>query len=236
MNTDLDAGEVRRVLQRIDWVSVEREASREIAEALRTCDPILESYVAEPKAYPQVSEYVSQKTKDAHINLYREYVETLNRVSAELDTAPRGEADSKHSTFKSLKVDETSNLNSVWLHELYFAIELERTWGTFDDWQKDFIACALATSNGWAVCGYNMFLKRFVNTVVNAHSHDVMMGLYPVIVVDGWEHAYHKDYLGDKKSYVIAMMRQLNWNVIEERVNKAKEIAQVLGSTNKRNQ
>ena len=54
------------------------------------------------------------------------------------------------------------------------------------------------------------------------------MGFYPIIVVDMWEHAYFRDYLTDKKSYLISQMKELNWTVIEERFKKAEAIAQVL--------
>jgi len=43
-----------------------------------------------------------------------------------------------------------------------------------------------------------------------------------------WEHAYYKDYLNDKKSYLIAQMREFNWNVIEERVKKAESVGQAV--------
>lgn len=215
----------------------------------KSLEPVLgealnESYVAEPKPYNQVSEYVSQKTKEAHPALYQGYVETLNRVAAELDTVPRGEADSKHSEYRDLRLDETYNLNSVWLHELYFAncfdphsevymdsmsyLRLERDFGTFEDWQKDFMACAMACRNGWAICGYNIFLKRYVVTFVSDHSDNVMLGLYPLVVLDMHEHAYFKDYQTDKKSYVVAMMRELNWTVIEERFKKAESMHEVM--------
>lgn len=203
-----------------------------------------ESYVAEPKPYKQVSELVSQKTKDAHSELYKKYVETLNEVSAELDTADRTENGSSHSMFRSCKLDETYNLNAVWLHELYFAncfdphsevymnskayMRLERDFGTFEDWQKDFMACAMAAGNGWAVCGYNMFLKRYVNTVISNHSQDVPVGFYPLIVVDMHEHAYHRDYLTDKRSFLVSQMREFNWNTIEERFLKAEALNEVL--------
>lgn len=203
-----------------------------------------EAYVAEPKPFKQVSELVSQKTKDAHVALYKGYVESLNRVSAELDGADRTNVDGKHSQYRSLKHDETLNLNSVWLHELYFAnsfdphseiymdskayMKLQEAFGTFDDWQKDMIACAEASGDGWAVCGYNMFLKRYVNTVVSGHDKHVQLGLYPLIVIDMHEHAYYRDYLTDKKSYLVSRMRELNWNVIEERFNKAEAIAGVM--------
>lgn len=235
-------------------VDVEGLIKKSIAETFRPAprpklivvpsESINESYVAEPKAYSQVTEFLSQKAKDAHTELYKGYVDTLNRVSAELDTAPRTDADSKHSEYKDLKIDETFNLNATWLHELYFAncfdphseiymdskayMRLERDFGTFEDWQKDFMACALAAGSGWAVCGYNMFLKRYVNTFVCGHNHDVMVGLYPLIVVDMWEHSYFKDYQTDKKSYLIAMMRELNWNVIVDRFVKAESVHEVL--------
>ena len=214
-------------------------------------DPIMmsvskldESYVAEPKFYKQVSELVSQKTKNSHTELYKQTIESLNDVSAQLDTADRSNVNSKHSDYRSLKLDETFNLNSVWLHELYFAncfdphseiymdssayIELQREFGTFEDWQRDFVAGALSCGNGWVVTGYNLFLKKYVNTIISNHSQDVMIGLYPLIVLDCHEHAYYRDYLTDKKSYVVSQMRELNWNVIEERFAKAKAVAQVV--------
>ncbi len=207
-------------------------------------EPMAESYVAEPKPYNQVSEFVSQKTKDAHTALYKGYVDTLNRVSAELDTAQRGEADSRHSAYRGLKLDEVYNLNGVWLHEQYFSncfdprsevymdskayLRLERDFGTFEDWQKDFLACGMAVGQGWAICAYSTFLKRYINTIVCEHSQHVMLGLYPLVVVDMHEHAYFKDYQTDKKSYLIAMMRELNWTVIEERFVKAESIHEVM--------
>jgi Fe-Mn family superoxide dismutase len=203
-----------------------------------------ESYVAEPKTYKQVSELVSEKTKNSHMELYKQHVEALNKVSAELDTADRGAADPNHSAFRSLKLDETGNMNGVWLHELYFSncfapasevymdskafMRLQEVFGTFDDWQKDFMACAMSTDDGWAICGYNIFLKRYVNTFVNDNDENVMMGLYPLIVVDMHEHSFYKDYLTDRKSYLIAQMREFNWETIEQRFLKAEAVAQVI--------
>ena len=80
-----------------------------------------EAYVAEPKQFKQVTEYVSQKTKDSHVELYKGYVSSLNTISSKLDTANRSETNPRHADYRSLKLDETYNLNAVWLHELYFA-------------------------------------------------------------------------------------------------------------------
>ena len=206
---------------------------------------LVESYVAEPKKFKQISDSVSQKTKDAHYSeLYLKYVESFNKVSSELDAVDLSEANVRHSKYRSLKIDETYNLNAIWLHELYFSncfdpnsevymdsmpyIRLQRDFGTFEDWQHDFMACALSSQEGWAICGYNMFLKKFVNTFVDLHSNSMMAGLYPVVVVDMWSHAYYKDYLTDKKSYLMAQMKELNWKVIEERFLKVEKISEAL--------
>ena len=194
-----------------------------------------EAFVADKKTFRQVSEFVSQKTKEMHYSLYEKCILSFNAISAKLDTARRTQPD----MFASLKKEETKSLNSVWLHELYFSncfdpnseiimdslayIELSKRWGTFEDWQKDFIACAMNTS-GWVLCSYNLYLKQFVNTIITEDSNDVLLGTYPVIVIDMHEHAYTKDYLSDKQSYLIALMRELNWNIIEERIKTAKTI------------
>lgn len=200
-----------------------------------------ESYVFEPKAFKQSSDMISQKTKDGHTELYIKYVQETNRISAELDGVNKEETNSNHSNFRSLKLDETYNLNAKILHELYFAncfdpnsqiymdsnayMKLQRDFGTFDKWQTDFLACAESCGEGWVVCGYNIYVQKYVNTIVSNHSQDVMFGLIPIVVLDMWSHAYHRDYVIDKKSYAIAMMRELNWKVIEDRVALAERIA-----------
>ena len=53
---------------------------------------------------------------------------------------------------------------------------------------------------------------------------------YPVIVLDCSETSYYRDYLNDRKTYVRAMMKELDWEVIEGRVKKAEKIAKVMSS------
>jgi superoxide dismutase, Fe-Mn family len=207
--------------------------------------PVLaEGYVAQAKPYEQVSELVSAKTKGAHKELYLGYVEALNRTAAELDTADRASAGPNKSAFRDLKLAEAQNANAVWLHELYFKncfdphseiylntkayMRLERDWGTFNDAQRDIVACCMAARDGWMVLGYSMYLKRLICTVIDGESQHVLMGLYPLIVIDMHEHAYFRDYLTDKTSYIVAMMREINWQVVEERFERLEKIEAAL--------
>ena len=106
-------------------------------------------------------------------------------------------------------------------------MRLERDWGTFDAWQQDFIACGMSARSGNVVTAYNMMLRRYMNLVVD-EGGAVPVGTFPVIVLDVSEGAHYRDYLGDRKTYIVAMMKELNWDVIEDRVKKSERIAKVL--------
>ena len=203
-----------------------------------------ESFVAQEKQFSLTTELLSSAAKKSHIELYKGYVESFNEVSAQLDTANRSESNSSDSTFRSLKIDEVYDLNAIYLHELYFSnisdlhsqigmdslsyMRLARDFGTFDDWQKDFIACCMASRCGWAVTGYSMYLQSYINCVIDLHDIHVPIGFQPIIVMDLWQHAYYRDYLNDVKTYVFGMMKQINWDVIEERVQKIDRIEKAL--------
>ena len=203
-----------------------------------------EAYVATEKVFNLSTEFLSPANKKNHLELYDGYVEEFNKISAQLDTVDRAAANSNHSAYRSLKIDETYNMNAVYLHELYFAnisdlnskitmdslayMRLARDFGSFDEWQKDFIACCKSSRCGWAITYYNFYTKSFMNTLIDLHSENVPVFGYPVIVMDVWQHAYYKDYLKDVKTYVVAMMKQFNWNVIEKRFVKADKVANSL--------
>jgi len=205
-----------------------------------------EALVVQPKPFSIPTEALSGANIQNHYSLYEQYVKDFNKISANLDGANRTDASSNHSAFRSLKIDEVYNLNSAYLHELYFAnigdlqseitmdtlsfMRLERDFGSFDAWQMDFLACAQASRCGWVVTGFNVFTHTYMNYVIDLHSLNVPIGVIPVIVMDVWQHAYYSDYLKDVKEYTVNMMKEMNWNVIEQRFQRTDKIAQVVRS------
>ena len=203
-----------------------------------------EAIIDQPKKFKLSTELLSNANKENHIELYDQYIKDFDSISILLDTAIRESSNSNGSEFRSLKIDETYNLNASYLHELYFNnisdlhsniamdslvyMRLARDFGTFDAWQQDFISCCLASRCGWAVTYFNTYTQTYMNCVIDLHSINVPIGAYPVIVMDVWQHAYYRDYLKDVKSYVFGMMKQLNWGVINDRVVKAEEISKVI--------
>ena len=156
---------------------------------------ISEAYVAQQKQFDIKTDFLSDANVANHIKLYKGYLDSFNEISAKLDTADRSSSNSNNSDYRSLKIDETYNLNGAYLHELYFAnmsdnnsqinmdmlayMRLNRDFGTFDDWQKDFIACGLSSRCGWVVTYLNTYTQSYVNTFIDLHSENVPVGMYP---------------------------------------------------------
>lgn len=187
-----------------------------------------------PKAFILKTEKLSAKTKQSHEILYKAYVDAFNKSSSQLDASSKEEANSNYSAYRSVSGDMVANMNAVKLHELYFAnisdlaseitmdsipfIKISRDFGSFERWQYDFIACCMSSKNGWALCVYDTYKKAYMNVVVDGDTVGLPLGAIPIIAIDMFEHAYSRDYGSDKKSYIVSMMRELNWNVIEARM------------------
>jgi len=197
-------------------------------------DKLNESFVLTPKSFLLKTEYLSSKAKESHEKLYNAYVKAFDKVTIKSQTASTEESDSNSSDFRSLKIDEQYNLNAIKLHELFFYnisdtkssisidsvpyMRLARDFGTFEKWQYDFRACCLGSREGWAVTYFEPLRNVYMTCIIDGHTTGIPIGGIPVIVFDMWAHSYCRDYLEDKKSYVNAMMKEMNWNIIEARM------------------
>jgi superoxide dismutase len=225
-----------------------KNLKREIVQSINATvgEELNEAYVTEPKVFELRTELLSNATKKTQQEEFEEFVAALNRVSAELDGADRESANSKSSNYRSLKLDEVYNMNASFLRALYFEnisdlksqitmdslafIRLERDFGTFDAWQQDFIACCMSSRDGYAITGYSIFLKRYMNFIVDEESKNVGVGVVPIIVMDMNVGAYFRDYLDNKKTYTMAMMKEFNWEKIEKRFDRAERVAKVFSA------
>ena len=224
---------------------INEEVKSMIKKTLKTNRKSLnEAFIAQPKQFHIVTDFLSNGNIRNHFELYKDYIEKFNLANSKSNAADKSSANPNHSDYRSAKLDETFNMNGAYLHELYFSnigdsaskitmdslsfMRLNRDFGTFDDWQRDFIACAKSARCGWAVTYLNMYTQSYMNCFIDLHSENVPAGMYPVIVMDMWQHSYYKDYLKDSSTYLTAMMKQLKWQVIEKRFKKADKILQAI--------
>ena len=218
------------------------EMKRAINDSLK--DIISEAYVTEPKKFDLRTDLLSDPAKKAMTQEFESYVTALNNISAALDGADREDANNRSSDLRSLKLDEVHNMNAAFLRALFFEnisdldsritmdtlafMRLERDFGTFDEWQRDFIACCMASRDGYAITGYSTFLKRYMNFVIDNEAKNVPIGVLPIIVMDVNAGAYYRDYLDNRRAYVMGMMKEFDWSKIETRVKRAEKVAKIM--------
>lgn len=220
---------------------IKRDLNAAITEVLDNA--LNEAYVSEPKKFNLRTEFISEKTKQIRQRSFERRVASLNETSAKLDTADRDSANPNSSQFRSLKLDEVHCLNASFLRALHFEnisdlssmitmdtlsfLRLERDFGSFDAWQKDFIACCMSSRDGYGMTGYSIFLKRYVNFVIDSEGLNVPVGVIPVVVLDVAEGSYYRDYQDDRRSYISAMMKEFDWEKIENRFERAESVSKV---------
>jgi len=224
---------------------LEQKISSVVDKALK---PYLvkEAYVTAPKKFKLSTEKLSEKVKKSRIDHFEKTVDALNKISAQLDGASIENADNNiSSNFRNLKMAESfclndaflqaeflgniSDLNSTISMDMLCFMRLNRDFGTFETWQENFIACAKSSRNGYVVTAYSIYLKRYINFVVDDASMGVPFAAIPVIVLDVGKGCYVRDYIDDINSYVVNMMREFNWNEIEERFKRSERVSKVFG-------
>lgn len=189
-----------------------------------------EALVVIPKTFILKTEWLSAKTKEVHERIYKAFVAQFNKVSSELDTVSREDI----LALRNLKLNEANSFNAIKFHELYFGniadqqseihrdsipfMRLGRDWGTFENWQFDFRGTALGSRDGWMILYYDPFKDKYMHAMIDGNTENVPLCGVPVLVLDMNSHAYFRDYLDDKKSYINAMMREINWQIVEARM------------------
>lgn len=177
---------------------------------------------------------VNREQFEAHMRLYEGYVTNINKIDAELihGNPQRDQSNTTFSYYRELKRGETFALNGVILHELYFEniggdTEIpERTvanmiaadFGNMENWQEDFIATAKA-SRGWAILCLDQRSGRLRNISLDAHDLGNIAYSAPFLVLDMYEHAYFLQYADKKADYINQFMKNINWDVVGERMN-----------------
>ena len=220
---------------------LKNDVIKAIDEVLPKKKKLTEAYVVEPKKFTLNTDKLSPKVKTARLEHFVNTVATLNKISAELEGADPENANKVGSAYRNQKVaeafaindaflqgqflDNISDTNSTITMDMLCYMRIVRDFGTFDAWQKDFIGCAKSSRDGYAVCAYSLYLKRYLNFVIDTADTGVPFSAIPVIVLDVSEGAYYRDYLDDIDRYIKNMMREFKWEIIEKRFKKCEKIA-----------
>jgi Fe-Mn family superoxide dismutase len=172
-----------------------------------------------------------------HFKLYEAYVKNTNTLLKKWAEF-RAKGDYTDLAFGELKRHFGWEYNSVQLHELYFgALGKEKSsetaaptfnevvteqFGSFEKWKEEFLGVGSARGIGWAVLYQDRSTGRLVNCWIDEHNNGHLVGSEPILVLDVFEHAYIADYGVDRKKYLTAFMKNVQWDKVENRLNEGK--------------
>jgi superoxide dismutase, Fe-Mn family len=173
---------------------------------------------------------ISEKMITSHHDKnYAGAVKNLNKVEVELAAL---KADAPGYLVAGLREKELTYGNSMVLHELYFgnlggngkrsgALE-SRLSGEFGAWeaQARAAAAALGGGSGWIVVALSMHDGGLRISSSTNHTQAIAFGA-PLLVLDMYEHAYAIDYGADHAAYIEALFKNLAWDLVEARYDRA---------------
>ncbi|BAZ08662.1 superoxide dismutase [Calothrix sp. NIES-4071] len=97
------------------------------------------------------------------------------------------------------------------------AQEINKTFGSFDDFKKQFNAAGgQRFGSGWVWLVRNKQGQLQIATTANQDS-PIMEGLYPILGNDVWEHAYYLRYQNRRADYLNSWWDVVNWNEVNRR-------------------
>lgn len=168
-----------------------------------------------------------------HFTLYQGYVKNTNALEDMLKEMEKN-GDSQTIAYGALKRRFGWEYDGMALHELYFENLgaksglpkkesplyklIEKNFGSFEDWRKDFLATGMIRGIGWVILYQDS--RGFLHNVwVDEHNINHLAGGLPLLVMDVWEHAYITEYGLDRKGYLDAFYSNINWSIIESRLS-----------------
>ncbi len=170
-----------------------------------------------------------------HFTLYQGYVTNTNKLNDVL-VALEKEGKFGIPEFAELNRRFGWEFNGMRLHELYFwnlvkggkpldrnselFKRIEKEWGSFEKWEKDFRAMGAMRGIGWIVLYYDEKAERLFNVWINEHDVGHFAGCMPILVMDVFEHAYMLDYGLKKADYIEAFIHAIDWKTCVERMDR----------------
>lgn len=196
-------------------------ATAQLSQASPAWPPQPRSLPFDPKKIPGFSEKILVSHHDNN------YVGAVNRISAiEAELAKLDMATAPGFYINGLKREELLAMNSMILHEAYFAslgagggkpgaklgLQLEKDFGSHDKWRAEFVGMgkALGGGSGWVLLAWSPRIGRLVNQWAADHTMTLADSAI-VIALDMYEHAYHMDFGAKAAAYVDAFMGALDW-------------------------
>jgi Fe-Mn family superoxide dismutase len=180
---------------------------------------------------------ISDKQLEEHLKLYEGYVKRANTLTEKLQAiCAEGKASGADPVYAELTRRLGFEFGGMVNHEYYFENmaagaqaeppagsklrkAIETSFGKYETWLSDFRGVATMPGIGWAFTFQDPSTGWLSNHFVMLHENNVPAGYRPILVMDGWEHAFMRDYLATERAkYLDAFLKNVSWEVVEKRL------------------
>lgn len=172
---------------------------------------------------------ISENTINYHHGKHLQtYIDNLNKL---IEGTPLEQADLE-TIVKKADGAIFNNAAQTWNHTFYFNTfspvakqkpegkllqAIEKTWGSFEDFKKEFVSQGTAIfGSGWVWLVQTPENKLAILKEGNA-GNPLTHGDAPLLGIDVWEHSYYLDYQNRRADHLQALWQIIDWNVIETR-------------------
>jgi Fe-Mn family superoxide dismutase len=176
---------------------------------------------------------ISQTNIDEHLKLYQGYVKHANLILEKIEVLSASPEENAY-VIGELRRRFGFEFCGMKNHEYYFtqfegaptalatdselSKKINATFDSFENWQKEFNTLAMTRGVGWAML-YQDGDGNLLNAWVDEQHLGQLATCTIILALDMWEHAFVYDYpTSEKKKYVEAFFKNLNWSVVEARL------------------
>jgi Fe-Mn family superoxide dismutase len=180
---------------------------------------------------------ISNDQIEEHLKLYEGYVKRVNALTEKLEgLAKEGKASGADPVYAELTRRLGFEYGGVVNHEYYFGNltagaqaeppsgsrlqkAIEASFGSVSTYLADFKAIATMPGIGWAMTFQDPGTGWLSNQFVTLHENGVPPGFRVILALDGWEHAFMRDYKAfERAKYVEAFFKNVDWAAVESRL------------------
>ena len=189
-----------------------------------------------PYDYSALEPHIDARTMEIHHSKHHQtYVDKANAALEQLEKA---RANDDASLVQHWTREHAFNLGGHLNHTIFWrnmgpdgggeptgslADQINEDFGGFDKFKAQFTANATAVQgSGWGWLAYDPAYNGLIITSIEKQ-HDFMPpGVFPLLGIDVWEHAYYLKYQNARPKYIEACWNVINWDDVTKRFEKAR--------------
>ena len=169
-----------------------------------------------------------------HASYVKQANETLDRLT-EVNASEHPDSLTLRALGKSLAF----NVSGHFLHSSFFAnltpggggapegelaAAISETFRSFDSLQNQLNeAVTSLQGSGWGALIWEPLGNRLLVEQIYDHQANVTPANLPLLVIDGWEHAYYLQYLNEKPKWLTAFWSLVDWERVARRFDAARD-------------